>query len=59
MASALVSGARTMKRLLTALPLLFVLSLLAGCPQSKVPDKPPMIPEPKANLSLERHTLEI
>lgn len=48
-----------MKRLLTALPLLFVLSLLAGCPQSKVPDKPPMVPEPKASLSLERHVLEI
>lgn len=48
-----------MKHLLTTLPLLFVLSLLVGCPQSKVPDKPPMVPEPKASLSLERHVLEI
>lgn len=48
-----------MKHLLTALPALLVLGLLAGCPQSQVPDKPPMVPEPKASLSLERHVLEI
>ncbi len=48
-----------MKHLLTALPVLLVLGLLAGCPQSKVPDKPPMVPEPKASLNLQRHILEI
>ena len=48
-----------MKPLLTALPVLLVLGLLTGCPQSQVPDKPPMVPEPKADLNLPRHTFEI
>ncbi|WP_168173575.1 hypothetical protein [Polaromonas sp. A23] len=49
-----------MKRLLTALPVLLSLIFLAGCPQSKVPDKPGMVPEPKASIYVpQRHTLEI
>ncbi|WP_348065768.1 hypothetical protein [Polaromonas sp.] len=48
-----------MKHLLTALPALLVLGLLAGCPQSKVPDKPTLVPEPKASLSPQRYTFEI
>jgi len=39
-----------MKHFLTALPVLFALTLLAGCPQSKVPDKPSLVPEPKAAM---------
>lgn len=49
-----------MKRLLTALSVLLGLMALAGCPQSKVPDKPGMVPEPKASTYLQqRHTFEI
>lgn len=49
-----------MKRLLTALPVLLALLFLAGCPQSKVPDKPGMVPEPKASTyAQQRHTFEI
>lgn len=41
-----------MKHFLTALPVLFALTLLAGCPQSKVPDKPSLVPEPKAAMNI-------
>ncbi|MDO9357963.1 MAG: hypothetical protein Q7T70_03085 [Polaromonas sp.] len=37
-----------MKSLLSALPAVLALAFLTGCPQSKVPDKPPMVPQPKA-----------
>lgn len=40
-----------MKHFLTALPVLFALTLLTGCPQSKVPDKPSLVPEPKAAIN--------
>ncbi len=40
-----------MKHFFTALPVLFALTLLTGCPQSKVPDKPSLVPEPKAALN--------
>ena len=42
----------TMKLLLSALPAVLALAFLTGCPQSKTPDKPPMIPQPKAGLTL-------
>lgn len=49
-----------MKRLLTALPVFLSLVFLAGCPQSKVPDKPGMVPEPKASHHVQpRYTFEI
>lgn len=41
-----------MKHFLTTLPVLFALTLLTGCPQSKVPDKPLLVPEPKAALNI-------
>ena len=41
-----------MKPLLLTLPALLLLALLAGCPQSKVPDTPPMVPQPKATMHL-------
>ncbi len=47
-----------MKYLFSALPVLFAMALLTGCPQSKVPDTPPMVPQPKASLSLTLHTGE-
>ena len=40
-----------MKHFLKTLPVLFALALLTGCPQSKVPDKPSLVPEPKAIIS--------
>ena len=38
-----------MKHLLVALPALFSLALLTGCPQSRLPDTPPTVPQPKAS----------
>ncbi|MDO9113055.1 MAG: hypothetical protein Q7U63_04580 [Polaromonas sp.] len=40
-----------MKHFLTALPVLFALTLLTGCPQSNVPDKPSLVPQPKAAMN--------
>jgi len=37
-----------MKYLLPAFPALLALAFLTGCPQNKVPDKPPTVPQPKA-----------
>lgn len=49
-----------MKRLLTVLPVFLSLIFLVGCPPSKVPDKPGMVPEPKASShSQQRHSFEI
>ena len=48
-----------MKRLLTLLSALLALGLLAGCPPSKVPDKPSLVPQPKAGSHLEQHNFEI
>ncbi len=39
-----------MKHLFRALPILFVMAILTGCPQTKVPDTPPMVPQPKASV---------
>lgn len=39
-----------MKSLITALPVLLVLLVLSGCPQSKPPDMPPHVPQPKAAM---------
>ena len=33
--------------------------LLTGCPQSKLPDVPPTVPQPKALLHLFHHSFEI
>ncbi len=41
-----------MNPLFTALPLLLAVVFLTGCPQSKTPDTPPMVPQPKAALNL-------
>ncbi len=38
-----------MKLFVLALPVFFAAAMLAGCPQSKVPDTPPMVPQPKAS----------
>lgn len=35
-----------------ALSVLLAVVFLTGCPQSKTPDTPPMVPQPKAALSL-------
>lgn len=48
-----------MKHLFPALPFLFVMALLSGCPQSKVPDTPPMVPQPKASVTMLQFTLEV
>ncbi len=47
-----------MKHLLFALPALFAMALLTGCPDSKLPDKPATVPQPKALLSV-LHSYEI
>ncbi|MDW5441678.1 hypothetical protein [Polaromonas sp. SM01] len=39
-----------MKSLITALPVLLVLLVLSGCPQSKPPEIPPHAPQPKAAM---------
>ncbi len=39
-----------MKHLLYPLTIAFSAALLAGCPQSKVPDPPPLVPQPKAGF---------
>jgi uncharacterized lipoprotein YbaY len=38
-----------MKLFILALPVFLAAAMLAGCPQSKVPDTPPMVPQPKAS----------
>jgi hypothetical protein len=35
-----------------ALSVLLAVVFLTGCPQSKTPDTPPMVPQPKAALTL-------
>ncbi|MDP2817003.1 MAG: hypothetical protein Q8O29_01755 [Polaromonas sp.] len=35
-----------------ALSALLAVVFLSGCPQSKTPDTPPLVPQPKAVLSL-------
>lgn len=40
-----------MKYIFPALPVLLALVFLTGCPQSGTPDKPPLVPQPKASLS--------
>lgn len=40
-----------MKPLFSALAVLLATALLSGCPQSKLPDTPPMVPQPKAALN--------
>ena len=37
-----------MKSSLPLLPLLLVVIILSGCPDSKMPKVPPQVPEPKA-----------
>jgi hypothetical protein len=41
-----------MKYVYPALPVLLAVVFLTGCPQSKTPDTPPTVPQPKAALSL-------
>ena len=41
-----------MKYVFPALPLLLAVVFLTGCPQSRTPDTPPMVPQPKASLIL-------
>lgn len=38
-----------MKHFLAVLPAVLAAALLAGCPQSKLPDMPPNVPQPKAS----------
>jgi hypothetical protein len=40
------------KRLWAALPVLLTTALLTGCPQSRLPDTPPIVPQPKASLAM-------
>jgi hypothetical protein len=41
-----------MNHVYPALCVLLAAVFLTGCPQSKTPDTPPMVPQPKAALSL-------
>ncbi|MFN3569608.1 MAG: hypothetical protein ACK4VX_05000 [Polaromonas sp.] len=41
-----------MKFIYPTLPVLLAVAFLTGCPQSKTPDTPPLVPQPKATLSL-------
>jgi hypothetical protein len=47
-----------MKHLFFVLPALFAMALLTGCPDSKLPDKPSTVPQPKASLGV-LHAYEI
>lgn len=40
-----------MKSSLPLLPLLLVVIILSGCPDSKMPKVPPQVPEPKAGVA--------
>jgi hypothetical protein len=40
-----------MKYVFPALPVLLAVVLLTGCPQSKTPEPPSMVPQPKAALT--------
>ena len=44
---------------LTVLSVLFTAAMLAGCPQTKLPDTPPTVPQPKALVLLQQHSFEI
>lgn len=39
-----------MKHLFSALPVFLAVAFLTGCPQSKTPDTPPNVPQPKASV---------
>lgn len=41
-----------MKYIYPALPVLLAVVFLTGCPQSKTPDKPSLVPQPKAAPSM-------
>jgi hypothetical protein len=41
-----------MKYVAPALSVLLAVVFLTGCPQSKTPDTPPLVPQPKAALGL-------
>lgn len=41
-----------MKHLFAALTAVLSLLVLTGCPQSRTPDTPPLVPQPKAALTL-------
>lgn len=41
-----------MKHVFSALAVLLAAVFLSGCPQSKTPDTPPLVPQPKAALNL-------
>ncbi len=41
-----------MKYVYPALTVLLAVVFLTGCPQSKTPDTPPMVPQPKAAPSM-------
>lgn len=41
-----------MKFIYPTLPVLLAVVFLTGCPQSKTPDTPPLVPQPKATLGL-------
>lgn len=44
---------------LTVLSAVFATLLLTACPQSKLPDVPPTVPQPKALVQLQHDALEI
>ena len=47
------------KAALTVLSVLVSAILLAGCPQTKLPDAPPNVPQPKATVMLQQQPFEI
>lgn len=44
---------------LTVLSALFAAVMLTACPQSRLPDVPPTVPQPKAVVVVEHNTFEI
>lgn len=47
------------KQILPVLTAVLALVMLNGCPQSKLPDKPPSVPQPKASQHLPHFAFEI
>ncbi len=45
-----------MKHFFSALSVLAGVALLAACPQSKLPDTPPMVPQPKVSSTTQAGT---
>jgi len=47
------------KQIFPVLTAVLALVMLNGCPQSKLPDKPPSVPQPKASQHLPHFAFEI